>query len=210
MQTHHPECPMPDATDGDHDCERYINAAKEGSQNLSAEVRAAADEAERAMAERAAAARALADAIDPNPSVSDLVDQLDERMAAAREAASPELHTDATDRAPDPDDAEQAAAAAVQAGVMPPGALALLGPEVASQCRHQVMPDGTAMIVLRLEHAAGSTIVGLSLGHAMTLSNNLRAEHRKAELATRGKGNGKLIVPGVQLPPPGQLRAPGQ
>lgn len=120
------------------------------------------------------------------------------------------LTTDATDEAPDPDSAEQAAAAAAQQGVMPPGALALLGPEVASQCRHQVMPDGTAMIVLRLEHAAGSTIVGLSLGHAMTLSNNLRAEHRKAELATRGQANGKLIVPGMQVPPPGQLRAPGQ
>lgn len=124
--------------------------------------------------------------------------------------AGAELRTDATDRAPDPNDAQQAAEAAAAAGVLPPGALALLGPEVASQVRHQLLPDGTAMLVLRLEHAAGSTIVGLSPGHAITLSNNLRAEARKAELASRAGGNGKLIVPGVQLPPPGDLRMPGQ
>jgi hypothetical protein len=123
----------------------------------------------------------------------------------------PELHTDTTDQAPNPDDPTQAAEAAQQLGAMPPGALALLGPEVGSQVTHQVLPDGTAMLVLRIEHATGSTIVGLSLGHAMTLSNNLRSEHRKAELATRGGGNGKLIVPnGMKLPPPGDLRAPGQ
>lgn len=174
------------------------------------EVRSAAADAEAAVAARADAARKLADAIDPRPSVADLVDRLDASVEAAKAAKADAITTDATDRAPDPDDPEQAAAAAEAAGVLPPGGLALLGPEVASQCRHQVMPDGTAMIILRLEHAAGSTIVGLSLGHAMTLSNNLRAEHRKAELATRGGGNGKLIVPGVGMPPPGKLRAPGQ
>lgn len=176
------------------------------------EVRSAAAEAEAAMAARADAARKLADAIDPRPTVSELVDQLDASVEAAKaaKAAATPITTDATDRAPDPDDPEQAAAAAEAQGVLPPGGLALLGPEVASQCRHQVMPDGTAMIILRVEHAAGSTIVGLSLGHAMTLSNNLRAEHRKAELATRTHGNGKLLVPGVNVPPPGKLRAPGQ
>lgn len=144
---------------------------------------------------------------------SPLQEEWDAEVARAGEvmAEEPKLRTDATDRAPDPADPEQAAAAAEAQGVLPPGALALLGPEVASQCRHQVMPDGTAMIVLRLEHAAGSTIVGLTMGHAMQLSNNLRAEHRKAELATRARnGNGKLIVPGMQLPPPGDLRVPGQ
>jgi hypothetical protein len=176
------------------------------------EVRTAAAEAEAAVAARADAARALADAIDPKPTVAQLVDQLDASVEAAKaaKASSTPITTDATDRAPDPDDPEQAAAAAEAQGVLPPGGLALLGPEVASQCRHQVLPDGTAMVVIRLEHAAGSTIVGLSLGHALQLSNNIRAEHRKAELATRANRNGKLIVPGVKLPPPGDLRAPGQ
>lgn len=195
---------MPDPSDPHG---HWDHAPTPDDRPLPDELRAAAADAEAAMTERADAARQLADAIDPKPSVADLVGQLD----ATEAAAQAELRTDTTDQAPDPNSAQQAAEAAAQLGTMPPGSLALLGPEVGSQVRHQVLPDGTAMLVLRLEHASGSTIVGLSLGHAMTLSNNLRSEHRKAELATRGGGNGKLIVPnGMKLPPPGDLRAPGQ
>lgn len=77
---------------------------------------------------------------------------------------------------------------------LPHGAFALLGPQSGHAVIAHHDPNGVGWVVVRCEHSAGSTIVGLTPDHAESLARQLLAKASMARLA-RPAALGGLITP---------------